>query len=656
MTDKKKATRAGAKAVDRTEAINFPDKNIYRHAQFMMRRPALAAGLFSALINILMLTGSLYMLQVYDRVLSSGSVATLQGLFVIVTLAYVFYGIYEFLRARILSRAAMRLYSEVAPEAFRAWLRSGIAGERSAGLPLRDLEILRGFLSSPAVGSVFDLPWMPLYLAVLFLIHPLLGWLTLGGAGVVIAVALVNHWLTKGTTDLTMAGDARARDFAERGMRQAELVDAMGMQANVGSHWLNLQNASLAVGQAGSDKTEATSAFSKAFRMFLQSAILTLGAFLVLRHEMSAGMIIAASILSGRALSPVDQIIGQWKAIARAAVAHRRLRDFFDTQRSEAGRVQLPAPTGQITATGLLRLGEAVMAGERRRVLKGISFDLNPGEALGVIGNSASGKSSLARLLVGVWQPDAGEIRMDGATRTQWNSADLGRHIGYLPQSVEMLPGSVRDNITRFSPLAKDADLIEAASMAGVHEMILALPLGYSTMLGSPDQPLSGGQIQRLGLARAIFGKPRIVVLDEPNASLDASGEEALLNAIRELKAGGTTVIVMTHRPNALSVMDKVMVLNAGEMIKYGRIDEVVKEAPAAAAATQFPPRRATPNARARLQPGVSVAWGHDSPKAAYANDGVVDDSSAAAVLRRRFLELKNRSAVSGAAAAEGTA
>ena len=542
--------------------------NAYRRTLQSLCGAFVAAAAFSALINVLMLTGSLYMLQVYDRVLTSGSVATLQGLLVIVTIAYAFYGFYEFLRSRILSRAAMRLNEEVGPATFRAWLRPG-TGDRTQTLPLRDLELVRSFLSGPAMGGIFDVPWMPLYLGILFLIHPLLGWLTVAGAGLGLVVTLVNHALTKGTTERAMLGEVQSRTFADQGLRQAELIEAMGMQADVTRHWRDLQGAGLVIGQAASDVTEVTSAFSKAFRMFLQSAILTLGAWLVLQHEMSGGMIIACSVLSGRALAPADQIVAQWRAIAKVRVAHRRLSAFFENERVEYPPVRLPAPTGRIVVKGLTRLGAEVEIGERQRILQQVSFDLAPGEGLGVIGDSASGKSTLARILVGAWAADAGEVRLDGATRAQWDPVELGRHIGYLPQTVEMLPGTVRDNISRFAASVRDADVIEAAEMAGVHDMILGLPDGYRTFLGTGVTPLSGGQMQRLGLARALYGNPRIVVLDEPNANLDAHGETALAEALATLKERGSTVVLITHRVSVLASMDKILILNQGRVARY---------------------------------------------------------------------------------------
>ncbi|MFN7224034.1 MAG: type I secretion system permease/ATPase [Paracoccaceae bacterium] len=554
-----------------------PPANPYRAALRMLRRPALVAGGFSALINVLMLTGSVYMLQVYDRVLSSGSAATLMGLFLIVTIAYAFYGIYEFLRARVLSRAAMRLNGMVAPAAFRAWLTSGLDGARASALPLRDLEILRGFIASPILGGIFDLPWIPLYLLVLYAVHPMLGLVTLAGVAVVVAVAFLNRQLTQNAIDRAVAEEAAARSFSDQGQRNAEMIAAMGMTDDVMARWRDLQGAGLATGQSAADITEGTSSFSKAFRMFLQSAMLTMGAWLVLGHEMSAGMIIAASVISGRLLAPVDQIIGQWKQIGRASSAHKRLQAYFDAQAVPMAPLGLSAPTGKIHVTDLLRLAPATaQSRERRRQIDRVSFALEPGDGLGVIGDSASGKSTLARLIVGTLAADAGEIRFDGATRDQWGAGVLGAHIGYLPQSVDMLAGTVRDNIRRFRTDRSSKDVIAAAQLAGVHEMILHLPQGYDTMLGIPGQPLSGGQLQRIGLARAVFGNPPIVVLDEPNSNLDQAGEAALLHTIRNLRAQGTTVILMTHRLGVLQEMDHILVLKQGAMANYGPRDEIL--------------------------------------------------------------------------------
>ena len=582
--------------------------NAYRAAIRRMRPGLVAVGGFSAVISVLMLTGSVYMLQVYDRVLSSGSVPTLLGLFTIVAVLYAFLGFYDFLRTRMLSRSALKMDLLTGTDAFRTWVRSGIAGgddgaarrnavpgrEAADAQPLRDLEVVRGFVSGPAIVALFDIPWVPLYLAVLFLIHPWLGWLTVGGSAVVALVAFVNRRVTKGAIRSAMAADGVERDFADKGRRNAEAVVAMGMEEAVTARWRGLHDAALVSGQTGSDPSEMLAAFSRAFKMLLQSAMLSLGAFLVLRGEISGGMIIASSIISGRALAPVDQVIGMWRSIGKAAEAHRRLDAFFAGRAAEKPRIALPDPQGRITVSRLTKLAPGLPGTDRARILNQVSFALEPGDGLGVIGNSASGKSTLARLLVGAWTPDGGEIRLDGATPDQWDPRQLGRNVGYLPQTLEMLPGTIRDNIARFDRDASDAKVIEAAMLAGVHEMILKLPDGYATSLGAGnDLPLSGGQIQRLGLARAVYGMPRIVVLDEPNSNLDVAGDDALTKAIATLRAAGSTVVVMAHRPSAIAAVNKVLILHGGSVAQFGPKDEVlaaaIRPAPTDAPATDAP-------------------------------------------------------------------
>ncbi len=528
-------------------------------------RPGLsAAAAVSAVISLLMLTGSIYMLQVYDRVLASGSLPTLGGLFAIVVVLYAFLGLFDFLRARMLSRLAIRLEAQLAPEAFQGWLA---AGQQGATQPLRDLEALRGFISGPTMPGLFDLPWVPLYLAVLFLVHPWLGWLTIAAAVVVACLAWISHRLSQQRIVQSLSDEAIARDFADRSRRSAEMILAMGMQAAVAARWRRLQLAMLLTSQQAGDPAELLGAISRAFRMLMQSAILTLGAYLVIKGEMSGGMIIASSILTGRALSPVDQIIGQWRGIGRALEAHRRLAQFFASLAPETVGIALPTPKGQITVSHLVKLAPAQGLSEPRKILDDVSFTLQPGDAMGVIGASASGKSTLARLLAGAIAPDSGEIRLDGATRAQWSAARLGRHIGYLPQQVDLLPGTLRDNIARFDAALSDADVIAAAESTGIHEMILQLPDGYATRVGTAEAALlSGGQMQRIGLARAVCGKPVLVILDEPNSNLDSAGEARLTECIRELRAAGSVVIVMAHRPNVLAATNKILTLEAGRV------------------------------------------------------------------------------------------
>ena len=539
-------------------------------------RPVLVGvAVISALINVLMLTGSIYMLQVYDRVLGSGSVPTLVGLFVIVVVLYAFLGLYDFLRARLLSRAAVRLDAAVSGDVYHAHLCSGVPGTADAAgtQPMRDLDTVRGFIASPGMQGLFDIPFTPLFLAVLFIIHPWLGLLTIGGSVVVAGATLLNRLTSRGHIARTLALDAAARDFAEGSRRGAEAVIAMGMDRSLTARWQRMHVDALAAAQGSSDPAEALTAFSKAFRMLLQSAILTLGAYLVLQHEMSAGMIIASSILSGRALAPVDQAIGQLRAITGAQAAHARLKAFFAARAAmPAARMDLPRPTGRITVGNLTKLAPGPARKDRARLLTQVSFGLEPGDGLGVIGSSASGKSTLARLLVGAWQADAGDIRLDGAALDQWDNAALGRHIGYMPQTLDLLPGTVRENISRFDPEATATAVIAAARMAGVHDMILQLEKGYDTQIGGAggNAALSGGQIQRLALARAVYGDPAIVVLDEPNANLDADGDDALCAAILSLRKAGTTVIVMAHRPSAIAAVNKILMLRHGTVAQFG--------------------------------------------------------------------------------------
>ncbi|MEL6425171.1 MAG: type I secretion system permease/ATPase [Pseudomonadota bacterium] len=557
---------------------NDAEKNLYRLALRPLRRTFLIVGLLSAAVNLLMLTGPMFMLQVYDRVLASGSFATLQGLFIIVVVLYVFLGLYDFLRARMLSRAAYRLDQTVGKDVFDRWVRSGLDGAQASRRPLNDLAVVRGFLSSPAMMGIFDLPWMPFYLVIVFLIHPWLGFLALAGAGVVTVLALLNQFTTRKHFARAMAMDAVESGFVEQSRRNADAILPLGMLDNVKSRWAGMHGDGLATGQDGGERAEGYTAASKAFRLLLQSALLALGGYLALQAEISPGMIVAASIIAGRALAPVDQVIGQWRSVVRAREAHSRIRDAMENTAQIDMPIALPDPKGFVDVVDLTRYAPGGRPGaERKPILDRVTFHLKPGDGLGVIGPSASGKSTLARLLVGGWQPEAGSVRLDGATLEKWATSDLGRHIGYLPQALELMPGSVRENIARFRPDVEDEDVIAAATLAGVHEMILALPEGYETRCGPGFHVLSGGQVQRIGLARALFGSPALVVLDEPNAHLDAVGDEALSRAIMHMREAGRTVIVMAHRPSAIAAVNKVLVLQEGRMVQFGDKAEVLK-------------------------------------------------------------------------------
>lgn len=558
----------------------FGRDTAYRAATRRLKRSFVMVGLFSAIVNILMLTGPMFMLQVYDRVLSSGSVATLQGLFLVVVLCYGFLALYDFLRTRLLSRASYQLDQSVGQDAYRIWVRSGLAGSKSLSRPLADLAVVRGFLPSPAMLGLFDTPWIPFYLFIVFLVHPWLGYLALGGLAVVVSLALLNQFLTKSHHAAAMQMDGTESFFVEQSRRNADAIIPLGMENRIAGVWAKMHETGLATGQTGGDRAEGLTAMSKAFRLLLQSALLGLGGYLALQQEISAGMIVAASIIAGRALAPVDQVIGQWRSIIRTREAHKRLKTLFDEQPKAKRTVKLPDPVGHLSVQGVTKYApNQKKAGDRGPILDNVSFKLEPGDAVGVIGPSASGKSTLARILVGAWAPDAGEVRIDGASLDQWPAEELGRHIGYLPQHLEFMSGTIRDNIARFDPNAQDDAVIAAAQTAGVHDMILQLPDGYATEMGYGSQPLSGGQLQRLGLARAIYGTPRYVVLDEPNSNLDAPGDEALTRAILSLREAGSVVIVMAHRPSAIAAVNKVMVLHSGRVAEFGDKADVLQKA-----------------------------------------------------------------------------
>ena len=553
--------------------------NVYQAALHALKPVLLTLLAFSAVLNVLMLTGSVYMLQVYDRVLSSGSLETLFGLFAIVVVLFVFLGFFDFLRVRLLGRAALRLDLRASPAALAMWVQAGLPGStRGSPQPLRDLGAVRSFVAGPAVPAIFDTPFVVLYVGVLFLIHPWLGWLTLAGAGLTAIIALATQALSGKSLRQAAGLNAVEQDFSNSSHSNAEAITAMGMQSMIAKRWQLLHVETLSSSQRGSDPSEVLAASSRAFRMLLQSSILTVGAMLVLRGDMSGGMIIASSILSGRALAPIDQLIGQWRNIGSTLAAHRRLQADFRAQPAVPAQMALPAPTGRVEIDNLTYLAPGKPGSDRQRILARISFAIASGDGLGVIGNSASGKSSLARLLVGAAQPTVGEIRLDGATFDQWDPAVLGHHIGYLPQTLTLLPGTIRDNISRFDPGAEDEDIIAAARLTGIHEMILKLPEGYATNVGNTEggAALSGGQIQRVGLARAVFRMPALVVLDEPNSNLDVAGDMALTRTVQALRDAGSAVVIMAHRPSAIAAANRLMVLESGQIRMLDEKDKVL--------------------------------------------------------------------------------
>lgn len=539
-----------------------------------------AVGLLSCVVNILMLTGPIFMLQVYDRVLASQSVPTLVALFALAVGLYSLLGVFDFFRNRILSRVSMRLDQDLSPQTYRSWLVRSLSGYMPGYRPLQDLGAVRGFLSCPTILALFDLPWFPFYLAIVYLLHVQLGLLATAGAVLVGILALLNEALSsRASGDASQYDQLEAR-FSDMAQRNADSVLSMGMLGNTIKAWGNLRNTAIAKHQKGSELAQYFSALSKASRLLLQSAILGLGAYLAIGQEITAGAIVAASIIAGRALAPIDQTIGGWKMIKRSREAHRRLSDYLqrDAKAQPVG-VQLPPPTGQLTFQNVVKLPPDRPGQDKGKpILSGIHFNLKPGDGLGVIGPSASGKSSLARLLVGLWMPDSGSVRMDGATFEQWDADDLGQYIGYLPQQVELLSGTIAQNIARFAPDPDEQMIIEAAKIAGVHEMILRFPEGYKTSVDTAITPLTGGQRQRIALARAVYGKPVLIVLDEPNSNLDSDGDAALANAIQTMRERGCVVIVMAHRPSAIAAVDQILMLKDGAMLEFGPKAEILRK------------------------------------------------------------------------------
>jgi ATP-binding cassette subfamily C protein/ATP-binding cassette subfamily C exporter for protease/lipase/ATP-binding cassette subfamily C protein EexD len=532
----------------------------------------LVVALFSLVLNLLMLTTPIYMLQVFQRVLGSGHVETLIFLTLIAGFALLILGVLDMLRVWVLSRIGVWLNLEVSPAVMAASLNHALASPARNAQSLRDLAQVQGFVGGQGITAFLDSPWVPVFVAVIWLMHPWLGVLALVSAAVLFGVALINELTTR--KPLREAGLAQisADRFADSVMRNAEAVRGMGMGPAVLETW----KCKSAPGRASRMAAEARNGFftglTKFLRLFVQIAILGLGAFLVLKGELTPGQMIAGSILLSRALAPVEQSIGGWRAFTNTRNAYGRLQQLF---RIASGlmdnRTRLPAPAGGIEVLD----ATFVPPGGEEPILRRIAFRLEPGEVLAINGPSASGKSTLCRLLVGVWAPTAGHLRLDGAEIADWRRDEFGRHVGYLPQDVELFAGTVRENIARFQDCEDDA-VVSAAQQAGAHEMILRLPKGYDTPIGDAGVALSGGQRQRIGLARALFGQPVFVVLDEPNANLDAEGETALVHAIAGLKQRGAAVVMAWHRAYALEHVDKLLLLREGRMQGFGARDEIL--------------------------------------------------------------------------------
>lgn len=533
-----------------------------------------SVGVFSAIINLMMLVPSLYMLQVYDRVLASRNETTLLMLTLMMLVAYLCMSALELVRSFVLVRVGaqldMRMNKRIYTAAFEQNLKQ--AGS-NAGQALHDLTNIRQFLTGNGIFAFFDVPWFPIYLAVIFMFDASLGVFALCGAAVLIVLAYINEAVSKKPLAEANAMAISSGNLATNNLRNAEVIEAMGMLPNLMARWFRLHGKFLQLQAEASEKAGVVSALTKFVRISLQSLILGYGALLVLENKITPGMMIVASILMGRALSPVEQLIGIWKSWSGTRSAYQRLNELLAKNLPRKAGMPLQKPLGQVSVEAVT----AAPPGSPVAVLKNLNFAIAPGDVLGIIGPSGSGKSTLARLLVGVWPAAVGKVRLDGADVYHWNKDELGPSIGYLPQDVELFAGSVSDNIARFGEIDSEK-VITAAKRAGVHDMILHFPQGYDTLLGDGGAGLSGGQKQRIGLARAMYGDPSLIVLDEPNSNLDDLGEQALVAALNDLRSRGKTIVLITHRTSALATTSKLLLLRDGVAQLFGPRDQVLAE------------------------------------------------------------------------------
>jgi ATP-binding cassette subfamily C protein len=540
------------------------------------RSAFIGVGVMSCMINLLYLTGSLFMLEVYDRVLPSRSVPTLVGLIILAGGLYIAQGILDLIRGRILGRIGTSLDESLNARVFDIVVRLPLTvGGRNEGLqPLRDLDNVRSFLGGMGPGAFFDLPWLPFYLAICFAFHVLIGVTALVGAVILVTLTVMTEFMSRTPAREALGLAARRNDLAAASRRNAEVLVAMGMSGRLSRRWSKANQNYLDGNQRASDVSGGLSAAAKVMRMMLQSAVLAVGAYLVIHQEATAGIIIAGSILAARALAPVDLAIAHWKSFVAARQSWHRLNRLLDSMPARATPTLLQNPSSRLSVEAV----SLVPPGDQRLIVQDVTFALTAGNGLGIIGPSGSGKSSLVRALVGVWQPARGKVRVDGAALDQWSSDVLGRHIGYLPQDVELFAGSVAQNICRFDPEATSESIIGAAKEAGVHEMIIKMREGYDTQIGEQGTALSAGQAQRVALARALYGDPFLIVLDEPNSNLDTEGDEALTRAIRGARERGAIVVVVAHRPIGIEAVDQLLVLRDGRMQAFGPKETVLAQ------------------------------------------------------------------------------
>ena len=572
------------------------------------KKSFIMVGLFSMFINILMLVPPLYMLQLYDRVLGSRSQDTLIMLTLIVVVLFITMGLLEVVRSRVLVRVGNKLDSMLSQRIFdNLFELERKAPGRSSSMPLNDLTQVRQFMTGNGLFAFFDAPWMPIYIIVLFIFHPAFGFFAIFAAIVLVGITVANEYSTKEKLAEANNLSRASTIYVDSNIRNAEVVNAMGMRNNISKIWADKYYGFLNAQNIASDSAGVWSNLSKSLRVMFQSLILGLGAYLAINMEVTPGMMIAASIIMGRALAPLDLIIGSWKGFSSARSSYERIEGLLNDFPKDKEYMQLPAPKGEITLENVVVIPPSGTVPS----LKGISMRIEKGDVVGIIGPSAAGKSSLARVMLGLWPLSNGVARIDKADISQWDREDLGKYVGYLPQDIELFEGTVSQNIARFGEVEPEK-VVEAATKAGVHEMILKLPEGYDTKIGPGGASLSGGQRQRIGLARALYNNPVFIVLDEPNSNLDDVGEAALVEAIKTLRAGGTTVVIITHRTNVLQATNKLALINNGVLELYGNTNDVLnaiaQKQQAAAGQAQAQAQAQRPAAAQSVVPKINLS------------------------------------------------
>lgn len=564
-----------------------------RQALRATRAQLVSAFGISIFVNLTLFAAPLYSLQIYDRVMASRNMGTLVMLTAIVGVFIALYGLLEYARSCVLVRGSVRFNEVLAKPLFELSMRAQLAGHSSAAAQaLRDSDTVRDSISSGAAPTLFDVPWTPVFVLVCFLLHPALGWVAFLGAILILACALLTEYLTHASVSTANNSTAESNRFSSGCLRNAETVHGLGMNDPVLRRWLDMQNLTIATQSKATEKAAIVLAFTKVVRMSVQIALLCVGAYLAINRLISPGAMMAAMIIMGRALSPVEQAVANWKRIVAARAALKRLDQLFAKLPAGPVAMELPQPDGELKVDGLY----LKTAKRDTPIVSDVSFALKAGSALAIIGPSGGGKSTLVKALAGIWAPSLGSVRLDGAALAHWDRSQLGRNIGYLPQEVEFFAGTIAENIARLDSPDSDA-LISAAKSAGVHEAILQQPQGYQTVLGDGEVVLSGGMRQRIGLARALYGSPCLLIMDEPNSNLDAEGEEALVQAMRQMKAERRTVVVVTHRPQLLAHVDLVLVLVSGRAQSFGPRDEVLSRMGSKVARLKVQPVSGAPSA-----------------------------------------------------------